>query len=71
MKHTLRSYLIQCLAEEAVEIAHSASKCLRFGDDNQWPGYEGTALERLAGEINDFKAVLEMLQNPHHATIRH
>lgn len=56
-----KEYLLQCLAEEAAEISQAVSKVLRFGPDNQWPGYEGTAIERLMHEIADFTAVIEML----------
>lgn len=37
-----QEYLLQCLAEEASEVVQAVSKCLRFGLNNEWPGYEGT-----------------------------
>ena len=58
---TKKEYLLECLAEEACEIAQAKSKVIRFGEDNEWPGYNGTALTRLCTEINDFYGVLELL----------
>jgi len=59
---TKQEYLIQCLSEEASEVAQAASKCLRFGLDNEWPGYNGTALDRMLEEVYDFLAVFEMIE---------
>ena len=56
-----KEYLFECLAEEASEIAQAKSKVMRFGEDNEWPGYSGTALTRLCTEMNDLRAVTEML----------
>lgn len=58
-----QEYLLQCLAEEAAEVAQAASKCLRFGIDNQYPGYEGTALDRLVQEVYEFRAVFEWIED--------
>lgn len=56
-----KEYLYQCLAEEACEVSQATSKVLRFGENNQWPGLDGTALTRLYTEINDLLGVLNML----------
>ena len=58
-----KEYLFQCLSEEASEVAQATSKVLRFGEDNEWPGYNGTALTRLYTEINDFLGALNMLMD--------
>jgi hypothetical protein len=57
---TKREYLLICLMEEAAEVAQAASKCIRFGDDGTWPGYDGSCIVRLARELIDFMVVSEM-----------
>ena len=52
--------MFQCLAEESAEIIQAISKIQRFGLDDNYPGY-GDNLERLVLEVNDFFAVLEMV----------
>lgn len=56
-----KEYLLECLAEEAAEIVQAKSKVVRFGEDDAWPSYEGTALTRLFAEMNDILAVIEIL----------
>ena len=54
--------LFVIFTEELAETSQVASKCLRFGLDNQKPGQEKTNRERLVEEFNDILAVLEMIQ---------
>ena len=60
---TRLEYLLQCLAEEGSETAQEQSKANRFGLDHTWPTRIGTPRERLIQEINDFLAVVEMIQD--------
>lgn len=55
-------YLLTCLAEEGVETAHRVSKALRFGLEEVQPGQVATNAERLVGEIVDFLAMVDMLE---------
>lgn len=52
-------YLIQCLGEEALEIAHRVSKIQRFGINERQPG-EADNRARLVQEINDFFGALDL-----------
>lgn len=57
---TKSEYLLIQLGEEGSEIAHIVSKCVRFGPDDH---YKGTSnLEKLKGELNDFLAVIQVLE---------
>lgn len=58
---TLEQYLLQCLGEEGIEIAHAVSKAVRFGLDDEWPGKATTNRQDIKQEFNDLLAVLEML----------
>lgn len=58
----IEQYLLTCLGEEGVEIAHSASKANRFGLDDVWPGKPTTNRTDLVAEFNDLVAVMELLQ---------
>lgn len=54
-------YLLDCLAEEASEVAIRASKAIRFGLQEIQPGQVYTNAARLRDELNDLLAVAEML----------
>lgn len=59
--------LSQCLllrqSEEGIEVAHTISKCINYGlaDRNVLDPDGPNNLQRLVDELNDFKAVTEML----------
>jgi hypothetical protein len=55
-------YLLTTLMEEAAEVQKVASKCIRFGLDNIKPGKSKSNFEKLEVEINDFYALVEMLE---------
>lgn len=57
-------YLLNGVAEECAEIAHIASKSIRFGLDSSHPAPGSPQnLELLNKEINDLYAIVEMLQS--------
>ena len=56
-------YLLICLAEECGEVAQRCTKALRFGLDEIQPGQELTNRERLEYKLNDFTAIVGMLQS--------
>ncbi len=63
-------YLLTCLIEECVEVAHRASKALRFGlnevqveQPKRRPNDGKTNEERLADELGDLFAIVEMLED--------
>ena len=55
-------YLVAMVEEEALEIAHRASKALRFGLTEVQPGQNETNAQRLAGEYVQLVATLIMLE---------
>jgi hypothetical protein len=56
-------YLLDVLAEEAAEVAHRASKSIRFGSFEVQPGQELNNSARLSLEIRDFTALVKMLMD--------
>lgn len=61
MAMTHLQYLLTKLAEECMEAGVRALKCQQFGLDEVQPGQPLTNKERLFGELNDIKGVLELL----------
>ena len=61
MAMTHLQYLLTKLAEECQEAGIRALKCQQFGLDEIQPGQSLTNKERLFGELNDIKGVLELL----------
>lgn len=58
-------YLLNCLAEECVEVAQRASKAIRFGLMEVQPGQGLTNKVRLEQELEDLLGVMRMLKlNP-------
>ena len=53
-------YLLNCIAEEANEIAIRASKAVRFGLEEVQPGQTKTNRARLVKELIDLATVVEM-----------
>lgn len=58
----ITEYLLTCLAEECAEVAQRASKANRFGITEIQPDQPLNNAERIMLEINDFVAVVELLQ---------
>lgn len=54
-------YLLVCLMEECSEVAHRASKALRFGLREVQQGQGETNEQRLTSELNDLHGVVEEL----------
>ena len=59
-----QEHLLSTLAEEAAELAQRATKALRFGLDDIEEGQTLTARVRLAGELADLIAMVEMCGIP-------
>lgn len=58
---TRTEHLLVMLAEECSEVAQRASKALRFGLAEVQPGQELTNAQRIAVELIDLAAVMEMI----------
>jgi hypothetical protein len=56
-----KEHLLSILAEECAEVAQQCSKALRFGLGNVEPGQELTNGQRIACELNDLFAAVDML----------
>ena len=55
-------YLICKLQEEAAEVIQAVSKINRFGETNKHPDRTTTNKQELVGEIEDFLAILAVLE---------
>jgi hypothetical protein len=55
-------YLLDKLQEEAAEVIQAVSKIRRFGPHNHHPERETTNLQELVGELEDFQAIVWMLE---------
>lgn len=60
---TRKEHLLVILMEECAEVSKEASKALRFGLEDVEPGQEATNADRLAGELCDLRAAIEMLED--------
>lgn len=58
---TRAEHLLTMLAEEACEVAHRASKALRFGLTEVQPGQKLSNAQRISEELVDLATVGEML----------
>jgi NTP pyrophosphatase (non-canonical NTP hydrolase) len=58
---TRTEHLLTILAEECAEVAHRASKALRFGLDDVQEGQDLTNAERIREELDDLSAIITML----------
>lgn len=58
-----KEYLLICLMEGATEVAHAASKTLRFTPYDSHTIGGPTNLENLVKEVNELKAVIFMLED--------
>lgn len=55
-------YLTSKLQEEAAEVIQAVSKIRRFGPSNHHPDRTTTNLQELVGELEDFLAILAVLE---------
>lgn len=55
-------HLYTKLAEEGIEVGHRTMKLLHFGPNEVEPGQTRTNLERLRWEVDDFLAMVVMLE---------
>lgn len=55
-------HLLTCLAEECSEVAHRVSKALRFGLKEIEPGKTADNATRIAAEVTDLLAIVDMLE---------
>ena len=58
-----KEHLLSCLAEECAEVAHRASKALRFGLDDVAPGQELTNAQQIRQELDDLSVIVQMICN--------
>ena len=56
-------YLICKLQEEAAEVIQAVSKINRFGEQNSHPDRATTNKQELVQELEDFLAILAVLEN--------
>jgi hypothetical protein len=56
------TYLLLCLEEEAIEIAHAISKVIRFTPHDSHTIGGPTNIMKLQHEFNDMLAIVEMLE---------
>lgn len=59
----LSEYLLVCLSEELSEASQEVGKCLRFTPHHRPPDMETTNAERLALELADVRAVIDILHD--------
>lgn len=59
----IHEHLLTCLIEEAAEIQQAATKALRFGTDDGYPGSKTTNAQNIARECCDIVAIIEMLED--------
>ncbi len=58
---TINQHLITILAEECAEVTHRVSKALRFGFNEVQPEQKLNNAERIALELCDLVAIIDML----------
>ena len=56
----VHEHLLICVMEEAAEVQQAASKALRFGLTDGYPGTDRTNLQDIANEMTDLLAVLDL-----------
>lgn len=64
-----QEHLLTILAEECTEVAHRATKALRFGLGEVQPGQGLTNAERIVYELTDLLAVAMMLADEGHLVL--
>lgn len=60
-----KEHLLTILTEECVEVAHEATKALRFGLNDKWKD-NPTNAEKLTQEMGDLMAIFNMLVTEGH-----
>jgi NTP pyrophosphatase (non-canonical NTP hydrolase) len=60
MKMTREEYILQCLGEECVEVAHRVFKCNRFGMSEAQAGDHKDNITRIAEEVNDLLRIITL-----------
>lgn len=55
-------YLLASLAEECAEVAQRATKAMRFGVTEVQPGQPLNNAERIMGELEDIRVIVELLR---------
>ena len=58
-------HLFLKLGEEAIEVAHMSAKVMQFGMTEVQVGLNKHNVERLHGEMDDYQAMIEMLNDNH------
>ncbi len=58
-----KEHLLVCLMEECAEIQQAASKALRFGLEDGYPGANTTNVEDIEIEIIELIAVIDMCRS--------
>ena len=58
-----KEHLLVCLIEECAEIQQAASKALRFGLKDGYPGSDTTNSQDIALEITDLIAVIDLCRD--------
>ena len=58
----ITEHLLTCLMEECAEVQKAASKALRFGLKDGYPGSGVTNAVKIAEEVTEVIAMIEMLQ---------
>jgi hypothetical protein len=56
-----KQYLLTCFIEESVEVAHAASKVIRFTPDDSYVQGGPSNLDNLCKEFNELLALRDML----------
>lgn len=59
---TPREYMLLCFAEEAIEVAHAASKVMRFTEHDAHTIGGQTNIQKLQSEFSELMAMVELLE---------
>jgi NTP pyrophosphatase (non-canonical NTP hydrolase) len=59
------------LQEEAAEVIQAVSKIRRFGEQNKHPQRQTTNHQELVEELEDFLAILQVLEQHSYLTLNH
>jgi NTP pyrophosphatase (non-canonical NTP hydrolase) len=59
------------LQEEAAEVIQAVSKIRRFGEQNKHPQRTTTNHQELVEELEDFLAILQVLEQQDYLTLNH
>ena len=59
-KFTRNDYILQCLAEECMEVGQRISKSLRFGSTEVQPNTLYNNITRISAEVNDLLGMIDL-----------